>query len=221
MVDWVIEAARARGRRPARRRRLAGDARPVRRACDGRRPGEAARHRRRGRGARATALDGSTATCSCSRGDTPLLTAGLLLRALLETHRREDAAATVLSFEPPIPASYGRIVRGADGGLAARSSRPRTRAPDELALARGQLLDLRLRGGEALAGARAARAGERAGRAVPDRRDPRSWSRTATAVAVYVADDPPRLTASTRASSWRRPRPCCATGSTRRTCSPA
>ena len=49
-------------------------------------------------------------------GDHPLLT-GDLLRSLLEAHRAAAAAATVLSFSPPDPRAYGRIVRGADGRL--------------------------------------------------------------------------------------------------------
>jgi bifunctional UDP-N-acetylglucosamine pyrophosphorylase/glucosamine-1-phosphate N-acetyltransferase len=42
-----------------------------------------------------------------------------LLAALLETHRGQGAAVTVLSFEPANPGAYGRIVRDGDGGLAA------------------------------------------------------------------------------------------------------
>jgi bifunctional UDP-N-acetylglucosamine pyrophosphorylase/glucosamine-1-phosphate N-acetyltransferase len=51
-------------------------------------------------------------------GDTPLVTPELL-RALLDTHRREQAAATVLSFEPEEPRDYGRVVRGGDGRVRA------------------------------------------------------------------------------------------------------
>lgn len=51
-------------------------------------------------------------------GDTPLLTAELL-HALVETHRRENAAATVLSFVPDDPRSYGRVVRGTDDTVEA------------------------------------------------------------------------------------------------------
>jgi bifunctional UDP-N-acetylglucosamine pyrophosphorylase/glucosamine-1-phosphate N-acetyltransferase len=51
-------------------------------------------------------------------GDTPLLTPGLL-RGLVETHKRDDAWATVLSFEPDDPRHYGRILRGSDGRLEA------------------------------------------------------------------------------------------------------
>ena len=51
-------------------------------------------------------------------GDAATIT-GELLRRLLETHRAEGAAATVLSFEPPEPGAYGRVVRGGDGILQA------------------------------------------------------------------------------------------------------
>jgi bifunctional UDP-N-acetylglucosamine pyrophosphorylase/glucosamine-1-phosphate N-acetyltransferase len=49
-------------------------------------------------------------------GDTPLLTAELL-GELVATHRREGAAGTILSAEPPDPRVYGRIVRDADGAV--------------------------------------------------------------------------------------------------------
>ncbi len=49
-------------------------------------------------------------------GDTPRLTAGAL-SDLVETHRRADVAATVLSFEPEDPKQYGRVVRDGDGAL--------------------------------------------------------------------------------------------------------
>jgi bifunctional UDP-N-acetylglucosamine pyrophosphorylase/glucosamine-1-phosphate N-acetyltransferase len=64
-----------------------------------------------------TALDGFDGDVLVLNGDVPGLT-GELLDALLETHRREDAAATVLSFEPPDVRAYGRIVRDAQGRLA-------------------------------------------------------------------------------------------------------
>jgi bifunctional UDP-N-acetylglucosamine pyrophosphorylase/glucosamine-1-phosphate N-acetyltransferase len=50
-------------------------------------------------------------------GDVPGLSPETVT-ALLETHRREQAAGTVLAFEPDDVRSYGRIVRDADGGLA-------------------------------------------------------------------------------------------------------
>jgi bifunctional UDP-N-acetylglucosamine pyrophosphorylase/glucosamine-1-phosphate N-acetyltransferase len=49
-------------------------------------------------------------------GDAPLLTTELLTE-LLRTHRNAEAAATVLSFVPDDPRSYGRIVRDGDGRL--------------------------------------------------------------------------------------------------------
>ncbi len=49
-------------------------------------------------------------------GDVPLLSAELL-RDLVATHRDEQAAATVLAFEPPQAGSYGRIVRDESGRL--------------------------------------------------------------------------------------------------------
>jgi bifunctional UDP-N-acetylglucosamine pyrophosphorylase/glucosamine-1-phosphate N-acetyltransferase len=49
-------------------------------------------------------------------GDTPLLTPELLAE-LLETHRSEHAAATILTSRPADPRLYGRIVRDADGAV--------------------------------------------------------------------------------------------------------
>src|SRR5262249_48038556 len=49
-------------------------------------------------------------------GDHPRLSAKLL-QQLVDEHRRSGAAATVLSFEPPDPRAYGRIVRDEDGRL--------------------------------------------------------------------------------------------------------
>jgi bifunctional UDP-N-acetylglucosamine pyrophosphorylase / glucosamine-1-phosphate N-acetyltransferase len=46
-------------------------------------------------------------------GDVPALR-GDVLRSLVDVHRREQAAATVLSFEPADPRHYGRIVREGD-----------------------------------------------------------------------------------------------------------
>jgi bifunctional UDP-N-acetylglucosamine pyrophosphorylase/glucosamine-1-phosphate N-acetyltransferase len=50
-------------------------------------------------------------------GDVPGLTSETV-QALIETHGREQAAATVLAFEPDDPRAYGRIVRDARGNLA-------------------------------------------------------------------------------------------------------
>jgi bifunctional UDP-N-acetylglucosamine pyrophosphorylase / glucosamine-1-phosphate N-acetyltransferase len=65
-------------------------------------------------------------------GDVPALTADVL-EELIETHRRDGAAATVLSFEPEDPRTYGRIVR--DGGARlARIVEAGDATPDELEL---------------------------------------------------------------------------------------
>src|SRR6185312_12408064 len=68
------------------------------------------------RSARAAVPDGDALLVVS--GDTPLLTTELLGRLLAE-HSESGAAATVLSFEPPDPRAYGRIVRDGDGGLRA------------------------------------------------------------------------------------------------------
>jgi bifunctional UDP-N-acetylglucosamine pyrophosphorylase/glucosamine-1-phosphate N-acetyltransferase len=65
-------------------------------------------------------------------GDVPALTADLI-RALVDTHRSEGAAATVLAFEPEDTRSYGRIVRDA-GGRLARIVEAADASPEELAL---------------------------------------------------------------------------------------
>jgi bifunctional UDP-N-acetylglucosamine pyrophosphorylase/glucosamine-1-phosphate N-acetyltransferase len=52
---------------------------------------------------------------------------------LVETHRRESAAATVLAFEPEDLRSYGRIVRDGEGRLA-RIVEAADASPAELAL---------------------------------------------------------------------------------------
>src|SRR5438093_8827875 len=49
-------------------------------------------------------------------GDHPRLSPDLL-RRLVDAHRSSGAAATVLSFEPPDPRAYGRVVRDGDGRL--------------------------------------------------------------------------------------------------------
>lgn len=79
------------------------------------------------------ALEESGGDVVVLNGDVPALRPATVL-ALVETHRREQAAATVLSFEPSDPRAYGRIVRDGDGHLA-RIVEARDASPDELALA--------------------------------------------------------------------------------------
>ena len=78
------------------------------------------------------ALEASEGDVLVLNGDVPALTPGTVL-ALLETHRRARAAATVLSFEPGDPRAYGRIVRDGAGNLA-RIVEAADASPDELAL---------------------------------------------------------------------------------------
>jgi bifunctional UDP-N-acetylglucosamine pyrophosphorylase / glucosamine-1-phosphate N-acetyltransferase len=65
-----------------------------------------------------SSLDGYQGDVVVLAGDAPLLRAETL-RELLETHRRAQAAATVLTFTREDPGSYGRIVRADDGSIRA------------------------------------------------------------------------------------------------------
>jgi bifunctional UDP-N-acetylglucosamine pyrophosphorylase/glucosamine-1-phosphate N-acetyltransferase len=82
------------------------------------------------RAARA-ALDGFDGDVLVLNGDVPGLTPQLLAD-LLDTHRREQAAATVLSFEPADVRAYGRIVR--DDGHLARIVEAGDASDDEMGL---------------------------------------------------------------------------------------
>jgi bifunctional UDP-N-acetylglucosamine pyrophosphorylase/glucosamine-1-phosphate N-acetyltransferase len=116
MVDWVLESARALGVDPlvvvaAPATAAAFDGMPIAVQEEPRGTGDAVRCARE-------TLDGAADDVLVLSGDTPLLTSNVL-RELVETHRREDVAATVLSFEPDDPKHYGRVLRDADGGLEA------------------------------------------------------------------------------------------------------
>jgi bifunctional UDP-N-acetylglucosamine pyrophosphorylase/glucosamine-1-phosphate N-acetyltransferase len=116
MVDWVLEAAR-----PLEPAPLVVIASPESRDAFGDLPvavqgqalgtGDAVRSSR-------DAVGVDAQDVLVLSGDTPLLTTELLA-ALLETHRNEAAAATVLSFVPADPRAYGRVVRAADGTVEA------------------------------------------------------------------------------------------------------
>jgi bifunctional UDP-N-acetylglucosamine pyrophosphorylase/glucosamine-1-phosphate N-acetyltransferase len=130
MVDWVIAAARDTGAEP-----IVVVASPHTR--DGFEGLEVAvQERPLGTGDAARAAHAKLASANedvlVLAGDTPLLTADAL-RELLDTHRREGAAATVLSFEPPDPRQYGRIVRDGNGRLA-RIVEASDALPEELEL---------------------------------------------------------------------------------------
>jgi bifunctional UDP-N-acetylglucosamine pyrophosphorylase/glucosamine-1-phosphate N-acetyltransferase len=116
MVDWVLLAARGVGADPI----VVVIAPATAHAFDGLDvalqevplgTGDAVRSAR-------LALEGRAENVLVLSGDTPLLTPGLL-GELVETHEREGAWATVLSFEPDDVKHYGRVIRNTDGGLAA------------------------------------------------------------------------------------------------------
>ncbi len=116
MVDWVLESARALGVDSlvvvvAPSTVAAFDGIPVVVQKEPLGTGDAVRCAR-------DALDGAVDDVLVLSGDTPLLTT-TVLRDLVETHRREHAVATVLSFQPDDPKQYGRVLRTDDDGLAA------------------------------------------------------------------------------------------------------
>jgi len=130
MVDWVIEAARELGADPlvvvtAPASADSFDGIMVAVQAEPLGTGDAVRSARE-------ALASHTGDVLVLSGDAPGLTAGLLL-GLVETHRREEASVTVLSFEPPDAGSYGRVVRSADGSLEAIVE-ARDATPEQLAL---------------------------------------------------------------------------------------
>jgi bifunctional UDP-N-acetylglucosamine pyrophosphorylase / glucosamine-1-phosphate N-acetyltransferase len=63
-----------------------------------------------------SALEGFDGDLLVISGDTPLVTPELLA-GLVDAHRGSGPAATILTVEPAAARPYGRIVRGADGGV--------------------------------------------------------------------------------------------------------
>ena len=116
LVDWVIEAARALGPDPLVVVTSPGTEDMFEGVC------VAVQEEPRGTGDAAAAarpaLEGFDGDVLVVSGDAAAIRPESL-QALLETHRREGAAATVLAFERANPGDYGRVVRGADGGLQA------------------------------------------------------------------------------------------------------
>jgi bifunctional UDP-N-acetylglucosamine pyrophosphorylase/glucosamine-1-phosphate N-acetyltransferase len=114
MVDWVLQAARALEPDPlvvvsSPETRDAFDGVEVALQSEPRGTGDALASARE-------ALDGFDGDVLVVSGDTPLLTSELL-EGLVGTHRRDGAAATVLTLEPDDPGAYGRIIRGEDGSV--------------------------------------------------------------------------------------------------------
>ena len=116
LVDWVVEAARELGPEPL----VVVTSPGSEDAFEGVEVAVQAEPRGTGDAAAAAkeALAGFEGDVLVVTGDAAAITGDLLGR-LLETHRSEGAAATVLSFEPADPGAYGRIVRNADGDLEA------------------------------------------------------------------------------------------------------
>ena len=130
MVDWVIAAARGAGVE-----RVVVVASPDSAGSyDGLEVAVQERPLGTGDAVRAArpALEGSGGDVLVLNGDVPALTPETVL-ALVHAHRSANAAATVLSFEPPDARAYGRIVRDADGRLA-RIVEAADASPEELAL---------------------------------------------------------------------------------------
>jgi bifunctional UDP-N-acetylglucosamine pyrophosphorylase/glucosamine-1-phosphate N-acetyltransferase len=130
MVDWVLEAGRAAGAdplvvvaSPSTRDRFEGIDLAVQEAPLG--TGDAVRAAR-------AALEGKADDVLVLSGDTPLLTPELL-RDLVGAHRREGAAATILSAIPDDPRLYGRVVR-TDNGDVLRVAEGSDATPEELAI---------------------------------------------------------------------------------------
>ena len=78
------------------------------------------------------ALNGVGGDLLVLSGDTPRLSPELL-RALLEAHRGESAAATVLTFRPADPREYGRVIRD-DSGAVQAIVEAGDASPEELAV---------------------------------------------------------------------------------------
>jgi bifunctional UDP-N-acetylglucosamine pyrophosphorylase/glucosamine-1-phosphate N-acetyltransferase len=132
LADWVVEAVRELAPEPL----VVVTSPDARNAFDGAGVEVAVQKEPRGTGDAAAAasesLDGFAGDVLVVTGDAATITSNLLER-LVETHRSEAAAATVLSFELDDPGAYGRIVRDGDGSLRAIVE-ARDASPDELAL---------------------------------------------------------------------------------------
>ncbi len=130
LVDWVVEAANAVG--PARLVVVASPEHAD--AFDGMEV--AVQEHPRGTGDALASARGALGEHEGDvlvlSGDSPLLRAESI-RELVDTHARSGAAATVMTFRKEDPGSYGRIVRGDDGGIKAIVEAPDA-GPDELAI---------------------------------------------------------------------------------------
>ena len=114
MVDWVVETARAIEAKPL----IVVTSPEGKDAFDGVEVAVQAEARGTGDALAAArgSLDGVDGDLVVLSGDAPALSPELL-NQLLETHRRERAAATVLSFRPHDPREYGRVIRDQSGAV--------------------------------------------------------------------------------------------------------
>ena len=217
MVDWVVDAAREAGverivvvASPQTSDLLEGVEVAVQEEPLG--TGDAVRCAR-------AALEGFDGDVLVLNGDVPALRPETI-RALVDTHRAAGAAATVLSFEPADAGAYGRIVRDGDGRLA-RIVEAADASPEELALRevnsgiyvfRAEKLWPALERLDAHNAQGELYVTDTLGLLVAD----------GEPCAVQLADDPLEAEGvNTRAELAARRRRPSATGSTRRTCSPA
>jgi bifunctional UDP-N-acetylglucosamine pyrophosphorylase / glucosamine-1-phosphate N-acetyltransferase len=128
VVDWVIDSARGAGAEPvvvvvSAESNAQFDGAQVARQEQPLGTGDAVRSARE-------ALRDARGDVLVLNGDVPLLTPGVL-RDLVETHRRENAAATVLTFEPDDARAYGRVIRDGKSRLQ-RVVEAMDATPDEL-----------------------------------------------------------------------------------------
>jgi bifunctional UDP-N-acetylglucosamine pyrophosphorylase/glucosamine-1-phosphate N-acetyltransferase len=115
LVDWVVEAVRPLGADPL----VVVVSPDAANAFDG--VNVAVQEQPLGTGdalRAARAKLGGAAEVLIVSGDHPRVTPDLL-QQLVDEHRSSEATATVLSFEPPDPRAYGRILRDGDGRLQA------------------------------------------------------------------------------------------------------
>jgi bifunctional UDP-N-acetylglucosamine pyrophosphorylase / glucosamine-1-phosphate N-acetyltransferase len=115
LVDWVVEAVRGLDPRPlvvVLSPEAAGEVQGVEVAVQERPLGTGDSLRS------ARAQVGDAMTVLVVSGDHPRISSELL-GELADEHRSTGAAATVLSFEPPDPRAYGRILRDGGGRLEA------------------------------------------------------------------------------------------------------
>jgi bifunctional UDP-N-acetylglucosamine pyrophosphorylase / glucosamine-1-phosphate N-acetyltransferase len=134
MVEWVIDAAREAGAT-----RVVCVTRPGDGVAEGLPDGVEVAEQREGEGTGAAVLAareqldrGPVVVLS---GDHPLVSA-TEIAGLVESHRRDGAAATLLTTEALEPAGYGRVVRGADGSVEriVETKYPEGVPPEELAI---------------------------------------------------------------------------------------